>query len=96
MASTTAQQRGHAQESVQVNDADSRALDKSMSTVEAVVTVLLPEFEQVEVETRDGRSLAITERTEGVPWTSLRVGQRLSCRVRGVLTPEVVSASLLA
>jgi hypothetical protein len=96
MASTTAHQRRQTQEAFQVNDADSRALDKSMSTVEAVVTVLIPEFEQVEVETRDGRSLAITEHTKGVPWASLRVGQRLSCRVRGVLTPEVVSASLLA
>lgn len=96
MASTTAQRSELDQAAVQVNDADLRARDKNMATVEAVVTVLVPEFEQVEVETRDGRSFAITQRTQGVPWATLRVGQRLSCRVRGMLTPEVVSASLLA
>lgn len=96
MANITAQRSDLDQAAVQVNDADLRALDKSVATVEAVVTTLVPEFEQVEVETRDGRSFAITEHTEGVPWATLRVGQRLSCRVRGLLTPEVVSASLLA
>ena len=96
MASTTAQRSDVNQAAIQVKDADLRALDKSTATVEAVVTVVVPEFEQVEVETRDGRSFAITQHTEGVPWDTLRVGQRLSCRVRGMLTPEVVSASLLA
>ena len=96
MASTTPQRRDVDQAAFQVNDADLRALDKSMATVEAVVTVVVPEFEKVEVETRDGRSFAIAQHTQGVPWASLRVGQRLSCRVRGMLTPEVVSASLLA
>lgn len=93
MASTSAQHDVHGQAAFQVNERDLSAI---LSTVEAVVTVLLPEFEQVEVETRDGRSFSITEHTEGVPWASLSVGQRLSCRIRGMLTPEVVSASLLA
>jgi len=96
MASISAQHSGHGQTAFQVNDAELREHDNSMSTVEAVVTVLLPEFEQVEVATFDGSAFAITEHTEGVSWASLRVGQKLSCRVRGTLTPEVVSASLLA
>lgn len=94
MASSSTHYQAQSHEALQPDDADLRAHDERMSTVVAVVKVLLPEFEQVEVETDDGHSLAITEHTEGVRWASLRVGQRVSCRVRGELIPEVVSASL--
>lgn len=93
MASISAPRSGAA---FQVGGGTLRARDRdSIATVDAVVTVLLPEFEQVEVETGDGRSLAITERTKGVSWASLRIGDKLSCQVRGTLTPEVVSACAL-
>jgi hypothetical protein len=78
------------------SEAELRALDNGVHTVEAAVTVLVPEFEQVELETTDGYALAITEHTAGVDWRTLRKGQRLSCHVRGVLTPKVLSASILA
>lgn len=78
------------------SEAELRTLDNRVHTVEAVVTVLVPEFEQVELESADGFAFAITEHTEGIDWRTLRKGQRLSCRVRGVLTPKVLSASILA
>ena len=73
-----------------------RARDSTVTNVEAVVRALIPEFELVEVQTADGRSLSITGKTKGVSWQSLHEGQRLSCQVKGVLTPRIIRASLLA
>lgn len=92
---------GYAQQSLrgslhQRSDAEQRLLDDYEWTVEGSVDALIPEFGQVELVDSEGQSFAITEHTQGVDWSSLHEGQRLRCRVRGVLTPRVLSATVLA
>ena len=55
--------------------------EKRVHDVEAVVTILVPEFEFVRAETAHGDTLSIGKRAAGVPWTHLQVGQRLLCTV---------------
>lgn len=51
------------------------------STVQATVFALIPEFNQVRVESSDGRQYAITAKTVGVDFDELQVGQRLQLTV---------------
>lgn len=46
-------------------------------SVECVVLALVSEFHQAHVRDADGRLYAITSRTRGIEWASLREGQRL-------------------
>lgn len=62
--------------------------------VEATVFALIPEFNQVRVESSDGRQYAITAKTAGVDFDELHLGQRLQLAVddRG----RVLRAALIA
>jgi hypothetical protein len=62
--------------------------------VTAVVTHLLPEFGQVEIETGEGWCYAISRHTQGVRIADLREGQRLVCQVTRHL-PRVLHARTL-
>lgn len=50
-------------------------------TVEGVVTAIVHEFNQVDVESADGRSFVVTCDTPGVLLDQLQLGQRLVLRV---------------
>ena len=45
------------------------------------VTLLIPEFGIVQVQSADGRCLALTAGTAGVDLTALRIGQAIECTV---------------
>ena len=63
--------------------------------VEAVVTVVIEEFELVHADTVDGDTLSIGARTRGVDWRDLRIGQRLACQVEIGPLPRVLSAEVI-
>lgn len=63
--------------------------------VEAVVSVVLEEFELVHAETSQGVTLSIGEGTPGVHWTSLQVGQRLLCTAQFGAGTRVLHAKLV-
>ena len=63
-------------------------------TVDAVVTLLIPMFEVVHLETQDGLTLCVGEGTPGVDWRDLRVGQRLRCELEAGVT-RVLRAQVL-
>jgi hypothetical protein len=67
----------------------------AVELMRARVTVLIPEYRQVHVETADGRCLALTERTRGVALHELQVGQWLDCEVT-LDQPHVVQARAVA
>ena len=60
----------------------------------ARVTALLPNFEWVQVETADGRWLALTKHTLGVDLSVLRVGQEVRCVVT-LDQPRVIEAEAI-
>lgn len=66
--------------------------------VEAIVTVLIPEFELVHLVALDGsgNSLSIGEGVDGVDWRELRLGQRLMCDVEGEHSTRVTRAEILS
>lgn len=64
-------------------------------TVRAAVTALVPEFQQAQLETADGRGLVINLRTPGVDLGQLHAGQWLECVVDTALA-RVVSARRVA
>lgn len=59
------------------------------------VSVLIPMFELVHLETEDGRTLSIGEGTQGVDWRTLNEGQRVQCDVSGEHSLRVEFAQLL-
>ena len=63
--------------------------------VEAVVSVVLEEFELVHAETSQGVTLSIGEGTPGVHWTNLQVGQRLLCTAQFGAGTRVLHAKLV-
>ena len=63
--------------------------------VEAKVSALIPEYDQVKVTARNGNEYVLTNHTEGVTLRDLTVGQWLSCVVTRRL-PRVLSAELVA
>jgi hypothetical protein len=63
--------------------------------VTAIVTHLLLQYGQVEVQTGDGGCYAISRHTQGVQLDDLREGQRLVCKVTRQL-PRVLHARPLA
>lgn len=63
-------------------------------TLDAVVTLLIPMFEVVHLETKEGLTLCVGEGTPGVDWRDLRVGQRLRCKLEDGLT-RVLRAQVL-
>lgn len=69
-------------------------MDQNKRIVEAVVTVLIPEFEVVHLETAEGVTLCVGEGTRGVDWRDLRVGQRLRCQLEAGVT-RVLQAQVL-
>lgn len=62
--------------------------------MEGVVTAVVAEFQQVDVESADGRSFVINNSTVGARWDRLQVGQRLVMKVLGKSTTKVVHADL--
>ncbi|MDY0744796.1 hypothetical protein SNE35_09770 [Paucibacter sp. R3-3] len=64
--------------------------------VEAVVTVIIEEFELVHLEAPGDLTLSIGELTPGVQWQDLRVGQRLRCRIEGVHATRVLHAEVIS
>lgn len=63
--------------------------------VEGVVTALAHEFEVVNVEASNGYTLLIGERTRGVDWRTLEVGQRLRCTLLDLEAPRVLAAEVI-
>lgn len=61
--------------------------------VAATVVAVITEYRQTVVRTDDGRQLVITGRCGGLPWHTLREGQRIICVVSGRLS-RVHSAEL--
>lgn len=61
----------------------------------ATVTVLIPEFELVHAEAPDGITLSIGERTKGVDWKTLEVGQLLRCVAEVGNATRVLSAEVI-
>lgn len=77
-----------------------RAADKSgggqqTRKVTATVFAVLPEFQQARLESPDGWQYAITDKTPGVGWRTLREGQQVECTVTTKDLPRVVEAQLL-
>jgi hypothetical protein len=66
-----------------------------VETLRGTVTVLIPEYRQVHLETADGRGLALTAKTTGIDLSSLRVGQTVECVVT-LAQPRVLQARALA
>lgn len=71
------------------------AVEVGLETVRATVTLLVPEYRQVHLETADGRCLAISALTGGVDLASLQLGQTLECVVAQGPT-RVLSARTVA
>lgn len=63
--------------------------------VVATVSVVVEDFEFVQLEIGDGDTLQIGKRTAGVSWQSLKVGQRVLCEVTGVHAVRVERAQQL-
>lgn len=63
--------------------------------ITATVFAVLPEFQQARLESPDGWQYAITEKTLGVGWATLREGQQVECTVTTIDLPRVVEARLL-
>ena len=61
----------------------------------ATVSVLIPMFKLVHLETEDGWTLSIGEGTPGVDLRTLREGQRVQCDVSGEHSSRVEFVQLL-
>ena len=64
-------------------------------TVKTRVVAVLTEFKQVRVESMDGLQYAITDKTPGIDWRSLQVGQFVDCTATTSMLPCVLKARLL-
>lgn len=64
-------------------------------TIRATVFAVVPEFKQVRLESNDGHRYAITAKTPGIDWKSLREGQCVECIVTTTLLPHVLEAHAL-
>jgi hypothetical protein len=71
-------------------------MDTKIVEVFATVKVVVSEFELVQAESDDGElTLSIGERTAGVDWRDLRVGQQLLCIARVGAATRVLSAQVM-
>lgn len=61
----------------------------------ATVSLLIPMFELVHLETQDGWTLSVGADTPGVDWRTLREGQRFQCDASGEHSSRVEFAQLL-
>lgn len=64
-------------------------------TVRTKVSAVLPEFKQVRVATAGGFQYAITDKTSGVDWSILQVGQFVDCTVTESAVPRVLEAHVV-
>ena len=64
--------------------------------IDVEVFAVLSDFQQVRVRTEDVHQYAITAKTLGVDWHTLREGQRMVCIVTTSLLPMVLEAHALA
>jgi hypothetical protein len=64
-------------------------------TIRATVFAVVPEFKQVRLQSSDGHHYAITAKTPGIDWKSLREGQCVECIVTTTLLPRVLEAHAL-
>jgi len=69
---------------------------KRLEVVEAIVTAVIPEFELVHAACLNGDTFSIGERTTGIEWKSLRLGDKLRLEVEGNSITRVLRATLLA
>lgn len=76
-------------------DVEARDPRGGTESVVATVTLLIPEFQIVQVETMEGRCLALTPRTAGVDLDALQVGQKVRCVVT-LIQPRVIQAERVA
>lgn len=67
--------------------------DEEVCRMQGAVVERLSDFRQVLVRTEDGEIYPITTRTPGVPFDSLRPGQRLTCFVTRAW-PRIVKTEL--
>ncbi len=58
----------------------------------ATVIVVLTEFQQVRVKGPNGWQYAITAKTPGIDWRTLREGQQVECIVTNSDLPRVIQA----
>lgn len=73
-----------------------RNTETKIVEVLATVSVLVHEFELVRAESDDGQlTISIGERTQGVDWRELKVGQRLRCVVQVGGGTRTLSAMLV-
>ena len=63
--------------------------------IDVEVFAVLEDFQQVRGRTVDGHQYAITEKTVGLDWHTLREGQLLECTVTTSLLPMVQQARIL-
>jgi hypothetical protein len=66
------------------------------AVVKAVVSVVIPEFETVHLEVRDGRTFCVGARTPGVSLHELVLGDQLICVVAGTTATRVLFAKRIA
>ena len=71
------------------------AASPEVETLRAKVSVLIPEYRLVHLETADGRGLALNAQTKGINLAGLRVGQTVECQVT-LIQPRVIQARALA
>ena len=71
------------------------AMEDGTRIIETTVFAVLSDFQQVRVRTEDGHQYAITAKTPGVDWQTLREGQRMMCTMTTSLLPMVLHARTL-
>ena len=67
-------------------------MNEETRIVETTVFAVLEVFNQVRVKTDDGYRYAITAKTPGIDWSTLKEGQRVVCTVTTSLLPIVLHA----
>ena len=72
------------------------AMEDGTRIIDVEVFAVLEAFQQVRARTADGHQYAITEKTVGVDWHTLREGQLIECTVTTSLLPMVLHARVLA
>lgn len=72
----------------------SRAVPFATREVNATVVAVLPEFQQAQLRSADGRMYALTDTTP-VRWNAVREGQQVHCTVT-LRLPRVVRAEVVA
>lgn len=73
-----------------------RKFDQEEWRLDVTVTAVVPELGIAVTRSNDDQELRLRESTPGIRWRDLREGQKLRLKLKGVLAPRVLSASLVA